>query len=233
MKIPRHVCGQSISLFLLESFTWKMADFVVSSHLQPKNDAQWRITRPVHAERHVRVICVGAGASGLLLAYKLQRHFSNFSLTVYEKNPEVSGTWFENRYPGCACDVPAHNYTWSFEPKLDWSAVYASSKQIYEYFNDFATKYGLHDYVKTKHQVSGAYWNEEKGGYDVRIQDLKAGTKISDHCDILVNAGGILNNWRWPAIPGLDKYKGTLLHTANWDGNVHLEGRHVGLMGNG
>jgi len=220
-------------LSLLASLTSAMADFVVPSHLKPQNDEQWRITRPVHSERHVRIICVGAGASGLLLAYKLQRHFSNFSLTVYEKNPEVSGTWYENRYPGCACDVPAHNYTWSFEPKLDWSAVYASSKQIYDYFNNFATKYGLHDYVKTKHQVSGAYWNEERGGYDVKIQDLKAGREISDHCDILVNAGGILNNWRWPAIPGLDKYKGTLLHTANWDDNVHLEGRHVGLIGNG
>lgn len=55
---------------------------------------------PIHAERHVRVICVGAGASGLLMAYKLQKHFRNFSLQIYEKNPEVAGTWYENRYPG-------------------------------------------------------------------------------------------------------------------------------------
>jgi cation diffusion facilitator CzcD-associated flavoprotein CzcO len=69
-----------------------MADSVVPSHLKPQDDAQWRKTRPIHSERHVRIVCVGAGASGLLLAYKLQRHFSNFSLIVYEKNPEVSGT---------------------------------------------------------------------------------------------------------------------------------------------
>lgn len=167
------------------------------------------------------------------MAYKLQRHFSNYSLTVYEKNSEISGTWWENKYPGCACDVPAHNYTWSFEPKLDWSAVYAGSKEIYEYFNDFAKKYHLLQYVKTEHQVIGAFWNQGQGGYDVEVQDLKGNQTVKDHCDILINASGILNNWAWPAIPGLAKFKGTLLHTANWDEQVDLSGKHVGLIGNG
>jgi cation diffusion facilitator CzcD-associated flavoprotein CzcO len=133
----------------------------------------------------------------------------------------------------CACDVPSHNYTWSFEPKLDWSAVYAGSREIFQYFNDFARKYALHKYVKVQHQVISAYWNHQKGGYNVTIKDLQSSQEISDHCDVLVNASGVLNNWRWPAIPDLDKYKGTLLHTANWDDNVNLAGRHVGLIGNG
>lgn len=133
----------------------------------------------------------------------------------------------------CACDVPAHNYTWSFEPKLDWSAVYASSKEIFNYFDNFARKYHLRDYVKTHHQVTGAFWNHQKGGYDVRVHNIRDGQEVNDHCDILINASGILNNWRWPAIPGLKDYKGTLLHTANWNDNVELEGKHVGLIGNG
>jgi cation diffusion facilitator CzcD-associated flavoprotein CzcO len=58
------------------------------------------LTQPIHTERHIRIICIGAGASGLLFAYKLQRSFKNFSLVIYEKNPEIAGTWFENRYPG-------------------------------------------------------------------------------------------------------------------------------------
>jgi len=91
----------------------------------------------------------------------------------------------------------------------------------------------LHQYVKTQHQVIGANWIETTGGYDVKIQDLASGTEIVDPCDILINAGGILNNWRWPAIPGLQSYKGTLLHTANWDDDVDLSGKHVGLIGNG
>jgi cation diffusion facilitator CzcD-associated flavoprotein CzcO len=91
----------------------------------------------------------------------------------------------------------------------------------------------LKSFIKTEHQVAGAYWNHEKGGYDVQIKDLKTNTEITDHCDVLINASGILNNWRWPAIPGLQKFKGTLLHTANWDDQVNLEGKHVGLIGNG
>jgi cation diffusion facilitator CzcD-associated flavoprotein CzcO len=133
----------------------------------------------------------------------------------------------------CACDVPSHNYTWSFEPKLDWSAVYPPAREIFDYFDGFANKYGLKQYIKTRHQVVGAYWDARRGGYDVKVRDTASGVLLSDHCDILVNASGILNNWRWPAIPGLDKYQGTLLHTANWDESVSLEGKHVGLIGNG
>lgn len=87
--------------------------------------------------------------------------------------------------------------------------------------------------MKLESQVIGAYWDAQKGGYDVKIKDNANGVVISDHCDILINGSGILNNWRWPAIPGLDKYKGTLLHTANWDPNTVLDGKHVGLIGNG
>ncbi|KAI0410044.1 hypothetical protein F4802DRAFT_543132 [Xylaria palmicola] len=195
-------------------------------------DAAKRMEDPIHAERHVRIVVVGAGASGLLVAYKLQKNFSNYSLTIYEKNPAVSGTWYENRYPGCACDVPSHNYTWSFEPRHDWSSVYASASEIYDYFNAFADKYDLRQYVRLQHQVAGASWNSDKSEYDVAVKNAD-GVEIMDHCDILINASGVLNNWRWPDIPGLDKYKGKLLHTANWDENVELEGKNVGLIGNG
>ncbi|KAJ2895266.1 FAD/NAD(P)-binding domain-containing protein [Zalerion maritima] len=206
--------------------------FPVSATPQEQAAAR-RLENPIHTERHIRIICIGAGASGLLMAYKLQRDFTNYELQVYEKNPELSGTWYENRYPGCKCDVPSTNYTWSFFPKSDWAGVYASSQQIFEYFNDFANTFHLGEYIKTEHEVIRSAWNNKNGGYDVQIRDLKGNTVINDHCDVLINAGGILNAWRWPAIPGLDKYKGTLLHTANWDDSVDLTGKHVGLIGNG
>jgi cation diffusion facilitator CzcD-associated flavoprotein CzcO len=79
----------------------------------------------------------------------------------------------------------------------------------------------------------GAYWNNKLGGYDVTVRDLALNKDFQTHCDVLINAGGILNNWRWPAIPGIEKYKGNLLHTANWDDNIDLRGLHVGLIGNG
>lgn len=209
-----------------------MADFLVPSPARA-SDLEKRANAPIHSERRVKIICIGAGASGLLFAYKAQRQFRNLELTIYEKNEEVAGTWWENKYPGCACDVPSHNYTWSFEPKLDWSAVYAGSGEIFNYFDTFSRKYGLRKYCRTRHQVVEAIWDKSTAGYHVKILDLNSNTHIDDYCDILVNAGGILNAWRWPAISGLEKYKGTLLHTANWDSSVDLTGKHVGLIGNG
>jgi cation diffusion facilitator CzcD-associated flavoprotein CzcO len=111
--------------------------------------------------------------------------------------------------------------------------VYPPAAEIFQYFDNFANKYGLKQYIKTQHQVVGAFWNNQKNGYDLKVRDLVTGNTISDFADVLVNASGILNNWKWPAIPGLDNYKGTLLHTANWDSNVSLKGKHVGLIGNG
>lgn len=84
-----------------------------------------------------------------------------------------------------------------------------------------------------RHQIIGAVWNNEKNGYDVKVQNLETNEVIDDFCDIFINAGGILNSWRWPAIPGLENYKGTLVHTANWDDSISLKGKHVGLIGNG
>ena len=84
----------------MQTLITTMADQLFTPKTQAEREAFKRLGGPIHTERHVKIICVGAGASGLLMSYKLQRHFTNFSLTVYEKNPAVAGTWFENRYPG-------------------------------------------------------------------------------------------------------------------------------------
>lgn len=139
----------------------------------------------------------------------------------------------DDRSIRCACDIPAHTYTWSFEPRKDWSAVYASSDEIFEYFDNFATKYDLHKYCKLQHAVSGATWDDSTGSWNIEVSDLKNGTTIRDRCDILINASGLLNAWKWPAIKGLHDFKGTLLHTAVYDPSTDLTGKHVGLIGNG
>ena len=133
----------------------------------------------------------------------------------------------------CACDVPAHNYTYSFEPKSDWSSVYASSSEIKGYFQSFCDKYGLFKYIKTLHKVDGARWIEAEGNWKVTIQSLVSGLRFDDHCHILINAGGHLNNWAWPDIPGLEEFEGQLIHSANWNMDISLESRKVGLIGSG
>ncbi|KAF8645072.1 hypothetical protein AX16_008130 [Volvariella volvacea WC 439] len=192
-----------------------------------------RWTRPIQAERKLRVICIGAGASGLQFAYKLQRSFTNIDLTVYEKNKGVAGTWFENKYPGCACDIASHAYIYTFEPKPDWSSMYAGTNEIESYFNSFATKYNLRPYIKTQHQIIGAFWVEDKGIWRVDVRNLETGEDFTDECHVLVNAGGVLNAWKWPQIPGLEDFKGVKMHTAKWDHNVDLRGKRVAVIGNG
>ncbi|KAE8331443.1 hypothetical protein BDV39DRAFT_189838 [Aspergillus sergii] len=188
---------------------------------------------PIHANRTLRVIVIGAGASGIYMAYKLKHYFTDVVLEIYEKNPDIGGTWFENRYPGCACDVPAHNYTYSFEPKTDWSANYASSKEIHKYFSDFVDKYDLRRYINLRHEVVGARWDEATAEWLVQIRKSVNGSILEQRCDFLINAAGILNAWRWPPIKGIESFNGPLLHSAAWDEQVDLAGKHVGLIGNG
>ncbi|KAF5019100.1 hypothetical protein F66182_8896 [Fusarium sp. NRRL 66182] len=187
----------------------------------------------IHHERFVKVVCIGAGVSGLCLAYKLLRSFTNYSLTIYEKNPEVGGTWFENVYPGCACDVPAHNYTYSFEPKADFSSVLASSDEIKDYFQGFAVKYGLLKHVRTQHCVTEASWDPLKGQWHITATDLQSGAAVLDWCHVLIHATGYLNKPAWPSIDGIDRFQGAKLHSAKWDNSVSLEGKDVLLVGSG
>lgn len=92
----------------------------------------------------MRVACCGAGASGLCLAYKMERMLTpgSWELTLFEKNPMFGGTWYENTYPGVACDIPSHDYNFTWDPKPDWTQFFASGKEIQGYFEDFAERHG-------------------------------------------------------------------------------------------
>ncbi|KAK0661784.1 putative sterigmatocystin biosynthesis monooxygenase stcW [Lasiodiplodia hormozganensis] len=209
----------------------------------PPNPNSARASNPIHHERHIRIIAVGAGASGLVLAYKLQRSFRNYSLTIYEKNADVAGTWHENRYPGCACDVPAHAYSYSFwpyqKPDVAPTHVYASSAQIKAYFKGFADAFGLEKYVRLRTAVVGARWVDDgkeegrKVGWEVEWRNEATGETGMDECDVLVDATGFLNEWEWPKVQGLEKFEGRLIHTADWPEDFDFRGKDVGLIGNG
>lgn len=152
---------------------------------------------------------------------------------IYDKNPEIGGTWYENRYPGCACDVPSHNYTYSFDPKPDYSSVYAGAKEIKSYFEDFVTKHELSQYIRTSHLVTGAVWAEEKGEWTVEAKDLVTGQTVKNICDILIHATGYLNKPAWPLVRGLEDFKGVKLHSADYDDSVDLKDRNVLVIGGG
>jgi hypothetical protein len=111
---------------------------------QRQSSVEYQVLDQYHSQpRKVKIACSGAGASGLCLAFKIQRMLApdTYDLTIYEKNTTVGGTWHENTYPGVACDIPAHIYSFTFDPKPDWSHYYAHGEEIQRYFEDFADRH--------------------------------------------------------------------------------------------
>ncbi|KAL2836227.1 putative dimethylaniline monooxygenase [Aspergillus pseudodeflectus] len=189
---------------------------------------------PLGSLRPLRIIVIGFGAGGINLAHIFsQPRHKNIRIQCYEKNPEVGGTWYENRYPGCACDIPSVNYQFSWHPKPDWSRYYAGSEEILEYFKDVVRTHDLGKFVKLSHSVVGAWWDEHRGKWRVRVQPGEEGTEaFEDEGDVLINATGVLNNWKWPQVPGVEKFE-KKLHSASWDTSIELEDKVVGVIGNG
>ncbi|KAF1982585.1 FAD/NAD(P)-binding domain-containing protein [Aulographum hederae CBS 113979] len=183
----------------------------------------------------LRVACVGAGASGLCLAYKMERMLvpGSWELTLFEKNPQFGGTWYENTYPGVACDIPSHDYNFTFDPNPDWTQFFAAGAEIQKYFEGFADRYGSRKYMKLNSKIVEGRWDEEEGIWNLTVEDQKTKEKWNDWAHVFVNGTGILNNWKWPEIEGLHDFKGPLMHSASWDHSVDFDGKTAGVIGTG
>lgn len=193
----------------------------------------YRVLDQPHSQRRKwRIICVGAGASGLYLAYRVEQRMKDTELVIYEKNSDVGGTWLENTYPGCACDVPAHIYTYSFRPNPKFTSYYAGNEEIEEYFKDFEEEFNLRRFIQFQSTVVKAEWKDDEGIYEVEIRDAQGNIK-KDWCNALINCSGVLNNWKWPDIPGRTSFKGDMVHTAAWDKKVKPAGKKVAIIGIG
>ena len=126
-----------------------------------------------------------------MTAYKLRHELNNrVTLSIYEKSPELGGTWFENRYPGVACDTPSSLYTFSWDPKWDWSHYYAYGGEIRQYFEDFAERHGSKKYMQLNSRIEQANWNDEDGCYSLTIRNPKTGSMRKDWAHVLVNGSG-------------------------------------------
>ncbi|CAI7650847.1 unnamed protein product [Penicillium glandicola] len=204
------------------------------SHQPPSANHQCAVEeRSVDEARRMRVVIIGAGISGIIACIRLIQRVPNIDMCVYDKNGDIGGTWYENRYPGCACDIPAHTYQATFEPNKEWSSFYAKAPEIHQYWKHVAEKYGCMGYINLRQQISEAVWNEEKSEWNLQIQDLESSTTFTDRCDVVIQATGALNNWKWPNIPGLQEFKGKLMHSASWDNSCDYKGKRVAVIGNG
>ncbi|KAH9925847.1 FAD/NAD-P-binding domain-containing protein [Epithele typhae] len=170
----------------------------------------------------VKVIVIGAGFSGIIAGIRFPQKIPNVQLTIYEKSGGVGGVWHNNRYPGLACDIPAHCYQLSFEEKRDWSAFYAPGHEIREYLESVSAKHKLERYIRLNHEVVHARYDEPTAKWHVRVCRVKPDApgeteEIEDSADVLFTAFGTLSRWQMPDIPGLKDFEGELHHSAGFD----------------
>ena len=173
----------------------------------------------------MRFAIIGAGMSGILAAIKL-RMAGHDAVTIFEKADRIGGTWRDNRYPGLACDVPAHAYTYEFAPNPEWSAYFAGGPEIQAYFEKVVDDYGVRPLIRFECEIAALDWVEGQW----RIQTTAGHI---DHADVVIAATGVLHHPNMPDFAGLESFAGRAMHTARWDDSVDLAGKRIGVIGNG
>ncbi|MBH1998815.1 MAG: NAD(P)/FAD-dependent oxidoreductase [Sphingomonadaceae bacterium] len=176
--------------------------------------------------RPLRHAVIGAGMAGILAGIKLKEAGEAF--VIYEKSDRLGGTWRDNRYPGLTCDVPAHAYTYSFEPYAEWEAYYARGDEVRTYFELTAEKYGIMPHIRFDTEVTSCIWREERACW---LLGLSNGEAVE--VDIVIAASGVLHHPQMPDIPGLDSFAGDVFHSARWQDDARIDGARVGVVGNG
>jgi cation diffusion facilitator CzcD-associated flavoprotein CzcO len=174
-----------------------------------------------------RIVIVGAGFGGIGLGVKLKEIGLN-DFVVLEKSASVGGVWCRNGYPGSACDVPAHLYSFSFEPRADWPQKYASQAEILDYLIHCVRKYGLEPHIRFGAEVTNARWDQPSSRWVVRTADDRIFEAQS-----LIAATGQLSRPRCPQVPGLTVFSGPAFHSADWRHDYDFRGRSVAVVGSG
>ncbi|KAL4821215.1 hypothetical protein BDW67DRAFT_172075 [Aspergillus spinulosporus] len=188
-----------------------------------------------YTPRKLRVITIGAGFSGLLMAHKLQHRFPELqefvTHKIFEMRSDVGGTWLVNTYPGVQCDVPAHIYAFPFDPNPNWSRFYSSGAEIQRYIKDTVAKWHLDRDVYLNTKVIGARWIEIEGVWKVTVEHN--GVARDEYAEILISGQGVLCHPSWPSIPGLHEFQGKIVHSAEWDHEFDYSHKRIAVIGNG
>lgn len=186
-------------------------------------------TATANAPEGFRALIIGAGASGLCAAVRLRE--LDVPYTIVERNDEVGGTWFENRYPGAGVDTPSHLYSFSFA-KNDWTRYFAGQEELRAYFNRIADDFGIREHITFRTEVTKAAYDEAVQEWEVTVV-RPDGSSDTLRANIVISAVGAFNKPKWPSIPGLDTFAGPVAHTARWPQDLDLSGKRVAVIGNG
>jgi 4-hydroxyacetophenone monooxygenase len=180
--------------------------------------------------RPFRVAIIGAGMSGLAAAHRLDQ--AGIDYVVFEKNEDVGGTWFENKYPGCRLDTNNFAYSYSFAQTHKWGQHYSLRASVLSYFQEVAERLDLKSAIEFSTRVVSMNYSSHKGAWTAVIE--KAGGSREEHeFQAIISAVGQLNKPLIPNIPGLETFAGPVMHTAQWQDDIRLEGKRVGVIGTG
>ncbi|MFN2332888.1 MAG: flavin-containing monooxygenase, partial [Wenzhouxiangellaceae bacterium] len=175
----------------------------------------------------LKIAIIGAGFGGIGLAARLAAR-GETDFTLFDKATGLGGTWWANRYPGCACDVPSHLYSLSFAPNPDWTRRFAPRAEIQAYLERCADTFGVSDRLCLQTGIDQMRWDEAAALW--RLTD-SCGRRWS--AEIVVSAIGGLSRPAWPDIPGLDDFGGRVFHSSQWDPHCRLAGQRVAVIGTG
>ncbi|MDX2594324.1 NAD(P)/FAD-dependent oxidoreductase [Streptomyces sp. WI03-4A] len=175
---------------------------------------------------HVRVAVIGSGFGGLGAAVRLRR-VGITDFVVLERADSVGGTWRDNSYPGCACDVPSHLYSFSFAPNPHWPRTFSGQEHIRAYLEHVTDVFGLRPHLRFNAEVKMMRWDGEELRWEI---ETAAGTLTAD---VVVSATGPLSDPKTPEIPGLETFPGEVFHSARWDHDYDLAGKRVAVIGTG
>jgi cation diffusion facilitator CzcD-associated flavoprotein CzcO len=177
--------------------------------------------------RGPRALIVGAGFGGIAAAIELRRHGIE-DVEILEKAPDLGGTWHYNTYPGAACDVPSHLYSFSYAQRSDWSRLCSPQPEIHEYLRDVARTHGVDRLIHTSTTVESCAWDGERCRWSVQTDRGE-----SYEADVLILATGQLARPSAPALAGAETFAGHSFHSAEWDHSYSLAGKRVGVIGTG
>ncbi len=170
---------------------------------------------------------IGSGFGALAVAVELKRS-GHTDLRLWERANDLGGVWRDNTYPGAGCDVPSPLYSFSYEPNPRWTRRYALQEEIHAYIRRVADKHGITPLVQLGREVVAATWAEDSSTWTVTFAD-----ESTETVDILVSAVGQLSRPKLPPIPGIETFKGTSFHSAEWDHDFDPSGKRIAVVGAG
>ena len=174
------------------------------------------------------IVIVGSGFGGIGMGIALRKAgFEDF--VILEKASDLGGTWRDNRYPGCACDVPQSPlYSYSFELNPSWTRLFAPQQEIWDYLRGCAAKYGVDSHFRYGCQVESMEWDDE-----ARLWTIRTAGGDTYRAHAVVWGAGVLHIPRYPEIPGIDAFGGSSFHSSRWNPSADLSGKNVAVIGTG